>query len=209
MTSNRGLCGNYNTQLIKRVFSFIETSTSYDFKIIVVGKKGYDLLKNKMNIDEHLTFGMSDFCYQDILPLAKRLADDYISNKFSRLFVAFNHFDTLLSFRQIIRPLLPFTYDLKDKEIFIKEYGADFIYDMSPNSLLDSLIPEAYYMSFYICQLNALTTEHSARMNAMESATQNSLDLINQLTLKMNKIRQSKITTELIEIISSAEALKV
>ncbi|GAB4011207.1 MAG: ATP synthase F1 subunit gamma [Bdellovibrio sp.] len=207
ITSNKGLCGNYNSALSKEVRKIIKNNSGEEFKVYFIGKKGRDLLKNDVNQGKFYTFKKADPTFQEIQEVAKELGELFNSGEYGKIYVAYNSFKSAISFDTTVKQVLPMSMDLEVKEDLKKNFPFDFKYEPAPSEILNSLIPETYISSVYTAFLDAVASEHGSRMSAMDSASKNCKEAIRSLTLKMNKMRQAKITTELIEIISGAESL--
>lgn len=206
-SSDKGLCGGYNSQMAKKLKNFIlNEKKESDFQIRTIGKKVRDLVKNDLNLNQHYEFKKGPN-YQNIRDVALELAHLFECGEFDRVYVAYNVFNSALQFTPTIKQLLPFELKNEVKTKLKEEFPFDFKYDVPPSEILDKLIPEAYINNLYTCMLDAHASEHGSRMAAMDSATKNCSDLIKRVTIKMNKLRQAAITTELIEVVSGAEAL--
>ncbi|MFL5783086.1 MAG: FoF1 ATP synthase subunit gamma, partial [Bacteriovoracaceae bacterium] len=116
-------------------------------------------------------------------------------------------FISAIAFDSKVRQLLPMQVPQSTKEAIKAKYPYDFKYEPGADQILDTLVPEVYLTSVYTCVLDAIASEHGSRMNAMENASKNCKEMVKKLSLKMNKMRQAKITTELIEVVSGAESL--
>ena len=126
---------------------------------------------------------------------------------YGKIYVAYNSFVSAIEFNSTISQVLPMTVSEEEKEELAKEFPVDFKYEPSAEAILDSLIPEVLNTTVYAGMLDAIAAEHATRMTAMDNATTNSKEMIRNLTLTMNKLRQAAITTELTEIVSGAESL--
>ncbi|MBF0297504.1 MAG: ATP synthase F1 subunit gamma [Oligoflexia bacterium] len=229
ISSDRGLCGNYNSQLTRAVVDYIEKNKDQELLVYGIGKKIYDVIKKSKKITavKRFAFVKLEPTYQEIQGVANEFAELLIKKEIGRLIVAFNCFESALKFTPTIKQLLPFDpslllidkdkkskNDKNEKEKFSDEKNSDeenyntHIFDLSVTEILDTIIPDLYVAILYAEQLSALIAEYSARMWAMENAAKNCKEVIRKVTLKMNKLRQAAITKELIEIISGAEALK-
>ena len=131
----------------------------------------------------------------------------FVSGETASVSIAYNSFISAIEFDSVVKQVLPMTVSESEKKELIKEFPVDFIYEPSAKSILDSLIPEVLNSTVYSNVLDAIAAEHAARMAAMDNATKNSQEMVKTLTLKMNKLRQAAITTELIEVVSGAESL--
>ena len=206
ISSNKGLCGSYNSQLVKTVRQFLSTQKDKT-KVFFIGKKAKDLLKNEVNMGTHYQFKKNEANFQDLRGVAEELAKLFQSGEVGKVLVAYNKFKSAISFEPQIVQALPISLKDEEKKALEQKYPFDFKYDPNPSEILDSLIPLAYNTSVYTCLLDATASEHGSRMSAMDNATKNCKEMIRSLTLKMNKKRQASITTELIEVISGAESL--
>ena len=126
---------------------------------------------------------------------------------YGKVMVAYNIFNSAISFTPTIKQVLPMSLEDSVRDELNEKYPFDFKYEPTAKQILDTLIPEAYTTSIYTSMLDAIAAEHGSRMSAMDSASSNCKDAIKNLTLKMNKLRQAAITTELIEVVSGAESL--
>jgi F-type H+-transporting ATPase subunit gamma len=207
ISSNKGLCGGYNSQLGKRLRIFLAESGE-DTKVFFVGKKVRDLVKKEVNEGKFYEFEKSEATYDDIKKVADELAEQFKLGEFSKIKVLFNKFESAISFESTVTQLLPMTLSEDAKKKLEEEFPFDFKYDPDAATILDSVIPEVYSTTIFTSLLDANASEHGSRMAAMDSAFTNCKDMIKTLTLKMNKLRQASITTELIEVVSGAESLK-
>ncbi|MCK5882432.1 MAG: ATP synthase F1 subunit gamma [Bacteriovoracaceae bacterium] len=205
VSANKGLCGGYNTQLARKVSAFVD-ECGLDLDIFFIGKKVRDTLKDKIS-GETFELEGNEPTFDDIKKIAAELASKYEEGEVGKVLIAYNIFKSAISFIPTVKQLLPMTLDESEKEKLQHLYPFDFKYDPSPEVILDTLIPETYVNTIYTCILDAVAAEHGSRMAAMDSAVSNCKDAIKTLTLKMNKLRQAAITTELIEVVSGAESL--
>ena len=209
VSSNKGLCGGYNSQLAKKVRSFLLTSSSEEKEIHVsfIGKKVRDLIKKEVHEKTFYTFDKGEPSFFDIKKISEELADLFRSGEYGKIMVAHNIFHSAINFEPCIRQVLPMALDMAERDTLKREFPFDFKYDPDAKEILDTLIPEAYLSSIWTSVLDGSAAEHGSRMTAMDSAVSNCKDAIRMTTLKMNKLRQAAITTELIEVVSGAESL--
>ena len=207
ISSDKGLCGGYNSQLAKKVKNFVAESDE-NIKLIYIGKKVKELTKSLPNSGKLYQFEKTDPSFEEIKTLGGELASLFSTNEVGKVYVAYNEFQSAISFNSNVKTLLPLSLELSEKEKLQEEFPFDFKYEPSPSEILDSLLPETFTSNLWTCQLDALASEHGSRMASMDSATKNCKEMIRTLTLKMNKLRQAGITTELIEVVSGAESLK-
>ncbi|MDC0253872.1 ATP synthase F1 subunit gamma [Bacteriovoracales bacterium] len=206
ISANKGLCGGFNAQLGKEVKRVLNDESA-DIKVSFVGKKLRELLKGQVEEDKFYTFGKNEANYSDIKNIGEELCEKFLSGEYGKIYVAYNVFQSAISFIPTVKQILPIELKVEEKKELQEKFPFDFKYDQSPSDILDSLIPEAIETGLYTSYLDSLAAEHGSRMTAMDSAAGNCKELIRTTTLKMNKLRQAAITTELIEVISGAESL--
>jgi F-type H+-transporting ATPase subunit gamma len=205
VTSDKGLCGSFNGNVINRAMRFLQKREDAEVKLVIVGKKASDFLKRRPwpIIEEHLdTFRGVD------RPLADRITSS-VSGRFTAgesdaVYVVFNEFISVIQQRLILQQLLPLQPPPEEEEV---ELPPDYIFEPDLNSLARQLFPELVVSQIYRALLESSASEHGARMAAMDAATRNAGELIAKLTLTYNRARQAAITKELIEVVSGADAL--
>lgn len=207
ISSDKGLCGGYNAQLAKTVRRFVAEKNDEDLKFFWIGKKVRDLLVKEVNSAKTFTFAKNDPAYEEVRKIADELGSMFLNGEVGKVYVAYNSFISAIAFDSQVRQLLPMQVSSSDVETIKGSYPYDFKYEPSAGQILDTLVPEVYLTTVYTCLLDAIASEHGSRMNAMENASKNCKEMIKKLSLKMNKMRQAKITTELIEVVSGAESL--
>lgn len=207
ISSEKGLCGGYNSQLFKAVKNFMD-NTEGEVETFFIGRKVRELLSREgSKTGETFTFSKADPDFNEVKTIAQNLSKRFLDGDFGKIYVGFNSFVSAIEFNPTIKQVLPLSESDEDKQALIEEFPVEFLYEPSANEILDSLIPEVFNTTFYTCLLDAIAAEHGTRMTAMDNATNNSKDMIKTLTLKANKLRQAAITTELTEIVSGAESL--
>lgn len=207
ISSDKGLCGGYNSSLAKTIRRFTTENTDEDLKFVFIGKKVRDLITKEVNAGKTFTFNKAEPTYEEVRKLADELGTLFTTGEVGKVYVAYNSFISAIAFESKVRQILPMQVSASDKEEIKSKYPYDFKYEPSAEQILDTLVPEVYLTSVYTCVLDAIASEHGSRMNAMENASKNSKEVIKKLSLKMNKMRQARITTELIEVVSGAESL--
>lgn len=207
ISSDKGLCGGYNSSLAKTVRRFIGDTQGEDLKFYWIGRKVKELLQKEVNSGKQFTFAKQDASYEEVRKVADEIGAMFISGEVGKVYVAYNSFISAIAFDSKVRQLLPMQVSAADKETIKSKYPYDFKYEPGAEQILDTLVPEVYLTTVYTCVLDAVASEHGSRMNAMENASKNSKEVIKKLSLKMNKMRQARITTELIEVVSGAESL--
>jgi len=207
ISSDKGLCGGYNSSLAKTVRRFTAENKGEDLKFFYIGKKVRELIQKEVNSGKTFTFAKADPTYEEVRKVADELGAMFVNGEVGKVYVAYNSFISAIAFDSKVRQLLPMQVSASDKETIKSKYPYDFKYEPGAAQILDTLVPEVYLTTVYTCVLDAIASEHGSRMNAMENASKNSKEVIKKLSLKMNKMRQARITTELIEVVSGAESL--
>lgn len=216
ISGDRGLAGAYNTNIVNRTEAFIR-ALKLPTRIITVGRKGRDLMirrgYNVVATFENLSDSPSIL---DITPIAQIVTDEYLAGKVDQVFIAYTDYINLITRRPTVKQLLPLR-PLDFSGMAVSEFvsGVDlsgvskrvYTYEPEPAALLDVVVPRFTQLQIYQSLLEALASEHSARMVAMNNATDNAGELIDALVLERNKARQSSITSEILDIVGGAAAL--
>jgi len=202
ITTDRPLAGPFTSNAVRFAAREI-TEYSGDLAVVTVGRKGRDAMRRaRVPIEAHFA-GFGDRpSFADVLPLARLVTDDYLSGDYARIDVIYSHFVSTLVQRPTLDTLLP-VEPSKDTEGIP---GNQFIFEPSAGAVLEQLLPRYVATRLYQAVLEAKASEESSRMVAMKNATDNAEELIEDLTLSYNKVRQSNITREMIEIASGANA---
>ncbi len=209
ITSNRGLCGALNSNIIKKVNHLAEEfDKQVQVDVLTIGKRGYDILKKSYNIVEN----RSDLLdrkveYAPVADLAGQVMEWFVSGKYDKVILVYNQFVNPAVQRVTAEQFLPVEVSL-EKSASGKSMQTDFIFEPSQQVILEELIPKSLKMKFYRAIRESWASEHGARMTAMHKATDNAKEMVADLTLQYNKARQAVITGEILEIVSGAEALK-
>ncbi|MDL2308387.1 ATP synthase F1 subunit gamma [Bacteroidales bacterium OttesenSCG-928-B11] len=207
ITSNRGLCGAFNSSVIKDVTSII--TKEYDaqdqdgnLEIVCIGKKGHEQLAKNYKIrafNETLTDTPS---FSEAAAIAESLMNDFLNKKIDKVVVVYNQFVNAATQKITQATFLPIqSLEAEDK------CQSNYLFEPSKGELLNELIPKILKLQFYKMVIDSIASEHGARMTSMAKATDNASDILKELKLKYNNARQSAITTELLDIISGANAL--
>ena len=208
ISSDKGLCGSYNSSLYKKVKSFVSKSENTNFKYYFIGRKVKELLaRDGVAQTKTYAYKKADPEFSEAEKIIDELAKLFREDQIGKVYVAYNSFVSAIEFNSEVKQVLPMTVSSDEKEELLKSFPVDFKYEPSAEEILDKLIPEVLKTTLYTSMLDAIAAEHATRMTAMDNATTNSKDMIRNLTLKMNKLRQAAITTELTEIVSGAESL--
>lgn len=219
ISSDRGLCGGFNAQIIKKVAEFSKglTEKGIEMEFITVGKKSRDFVaRHKMKIIADFTNLSSVIRLAEIRAVAKIVIDDFSAGKYDEVYLAYTDFISTISQRPRILKLLPFSrerdLDLgkvsKEKTEESGEKEHEFIFEPSPDKVLEYMLPKMAEMQIFQAVLESNASEHSARMVAMKNASDSAEDMIFDLTLMYNQVRQSAITKEIMEIVSGKAALE-
>lgn len=210
ITSDRGLCGGYNSNLIKLAKLDIKEKYAAQFakgnvEILPLGKKGYEhFVKNKFKVVDRYWSIFSNLNFEDVAAAAKYAMDAFANGEVDAVDIVYSEFKNAGAQRFITEPFLP----VKKTERKKGETQADFIFEPDKNVLIEELMPKILNTQLYKAMLDANASEHGARMTAMDKATDNANELLKDLKISYNRARQAAITTELTEIVSGAAALQ-
>lgn len=213
-TSDRGLCGGFNINLTDKVKRFINDNPNQDadYSFTCFGKKGRDWCRKKGSdiVEAHLGIVGSKFGFNVASTAGKKLVDGFLDGTYDEVYLVYSEFISMAKQLPIIQKLLPIPPIETDSEETEgeAEYQAEHICEPSPEELLGDLLPRNVYVQIYRGLLETSTSEHAARMSAMDNATKACNDMIDNLTLAYNKARQAAITADLMDIVGGAEALK-
>lgn len=201
VTSDSGLCGVYNNNVIRLVEAFIGRYERNKVKLVVIGKKGYAYFRNYKEAILHTYVGLngkySDKVSQEI---CKVLCQAFLTGEADEVYIAYTRFKNALTNKAVVEKFL--NIEAKEAEVI------DYILEPNAARILEELIPEYLSAKTKLMLLESFTSEHASRLMAMRTATENAKELLNSLVLLRNKVRQANITREIIEIVSAAEALK-
>jgi F-type H+-transporting ATPase subunit gamma len=201
-TTDRGLAGPLNTNTIRFASREI-TEDAGDLAVVTIGRKGRDAMRRaRVPIEAHFAGFGDKPTFADILPLARLVTEDFLSGDYGRIDLLFSRFVSTLSQRQVLEPLLP----VKPAEDTDGIPGNQFIFEPSAGAVLEQLVPRYVATRIFQAVLESKASEESSRMVAMKNATDNADELIDDYTLAYNKVRQSNITREMIEISTGARA---
>jgi F-type H+-transporting ATPase subunit gamma len=206
ITADRGLCGSFNTNVIKSSGAFVTENPGREVALGLVGrrgrdffaKRGFDVRFEQVNLFAHLR-------YEDAQAIAKAGVEAFVKGEVDGVYLVYNEFKSVLQQRVVVERLLPIPRDLLADEA--TQPAREYLYEPAPGQLLTDLIPSHVEVQVFRALLESAAAEQAARMTAMDAATRNSAEMIDQLTLYMNKVRQAAITREIIEVVSGAQAL--
>jgi len=205
ITSNKGLCGGFNSSIIKKVNKKIKHSyANCNVKVLCVGKKGSDFFEKKSTLFESKHNELfDDLTFENVTSLAEHIMNDYLNAKWDKVEIIYNQFKNTAVQLVINEDFLP----IKVEENKDNKKTADYIFEPNKQDIVKDLIPKSLKTQLYKTLLDSNASEHGARMTAMHKATDNASDLIYDLKLHYNKARQAAITNEILEIVGGAEAL--
>ena len=203
ITSNKGLCGGFNSNIIKEVYNISSQYGSKKPDLLTIGKKGNDILKKKFNVISSHNDLYDDFSYPNVRLIANDIMALYTEEKYDEVILVYNHFKNAAT--QIItkEQFLPIAEN-SDEDSSIQ---GDYIFEPNREKILNELIPKTLSIQLFKSISDSIAGEHGARMTAMHKATDNASELRDQLKLTYNKARQTAITNEILEIVGGAEAL--
>jgi len=203
VTADRGLAGSFNTNIIKKTEQEINKIGKDNAELFCIGKKGYEHFhkRNYSIINHYKDFWMS-LNYKQAIEMGNNVINAYANKKIDSVYVIYNYFKNVGSQKLIHEQLLPLDFDQNEKK-----KNNEIIYEPSKIEIVKSLIPKYFNTQIWQYLLESFASEQAARMLAMENATENAKDMINDLNLEFNKARQTAITTEMLEIVGGAEAL--
>ncbi len=260
ITSDKGLCGAFNTHILRRTDTALHSWQDQAVQLALVGRKGYDAYKKQdWTIGEYWVDLLKDVSFGDAAVVAEYLIEEFSSERTDAVYVIYNEFKSVMRQEVVVEPLLPVVglrfpedkvtareaaryvaerktgggHALEDMvEGLAGEIGTlsgfvaegreaaaeaasmepvellDYVYEPDADTILETLLPRHVEVQIFRAMLESISAEHAARMTAMENASRNADELIENLTLTMNKIRQEEITTEILEVVGGAEALK-
>lgn len=211
VTSNKGLCGAFNANVIKRTVKLINTEYQNQYNagkldLFIFGKKAYEYFKkrNYKNVDGNIEL-LDDLNFENTIPFATQFMQAFAERKYDRIVIIYNQFKNAAVQRLVTEQYLPV---LPPQSEDGSENNSNYIFEPNKEDIVRELIPKTLKIQLYKALLDSYASEQGARMTAMHMATENAKELIRELQLKYNKARQAAITSELIEIVSGAEALK-
>jgi F-type H+-transporting ATPase subunit gamma len=200
ITGDKGLAGAFNTNLIKGAQRFIVERQQASVTLELIGRKGRDFFrKRSANISGEAVNLAAKVVYDEIAAVARKAIEMYRNEEIDAVYLLFNEFKSVVSQKLTVSRVLPV-------ELPQNAAPVDYIFEQPPGEMLAALLPRYVEMEFYRALLESAAAEHAARMTAMESATSNAAEMIDKLTLYLNRVRQASITKEIIEVVSGAAA---
>ena len=202
-TSNRGLCGAFNSNIIKHAISLAETEyQNTSVEVMTIGKKGNDLLSKQFEVMEDHSAIYDDLTFENAAAIAEDLMEAFTAGTYDKIIMVYNRFKNAATQIVTTEQFLPIV-SVEEAE----DAGADYIFEPSQEDIVTQLIPKSLKTQLFKAIRDSFASEHGARMTAMHKATDNASEMKEQLTLTYNKARQAAITGEILEIVGGAEAL--
>jgi len=205
VTSNRGLCGGFNSSITKEVVKTVkEKYSNVDVDLFAIGKKGADVLVKQFNIIETKNEIFDDLTFDNVAILAEKLMALYVDGTYDKIEILYNQFKNAATQIPQVEQFLPIK-PIEGGDA--AEVNSDYIFEPSKEEIIEALIPKSLKTQLYKAIRDSFASEHGARMTAMHKATDNATELRDELLLTYNKARQAAITNEILEIVGGAEAL--
>jgi F-type H+-transporting ATPase subunit gamma len=214
ITADKGLCGAFNTNLTKAAQAFMRENADKQIEIMAIGRKGRDFFRNRHAAISSEYIGLTGngrVELSEALEVARALIKQYTEDTgIDKVYVIYNEFKSVLSQRVVLEQLLPVARAKQDEPDAKSQQPVtliDYIYEQPPAEMFGELLPRLVETQIFRALLESVASEQGARMTAMDSASKNASELIESLTLNMNRVRQAAITNEIIEVVSGAAAL--
>ncbi len=215
LTSDRGLCGAFNTNIVRRTIEFTKAA-DWPTTLVTVGSKGRDLMYRAGQRISADFLAPDPPTMLDVTPIARTVIDDFVSGRVDVVYLAYMDFVNTLVQRPVVKRLLPLKPSTIEGQAMaeylddgpqLRDGQLEYVYEPSPTAILNEVLPRFTELQVYQAVLESLASEHSARMVSMRNATENAVALVDELVLARNKARQASITSELLDIAGGAEAL--
>lgn len=202
ITSNRGLCGAFNSNIIKQTNQLAEVYSDKKVSVVAIGKKGNDVLSKNLEILSNQSTIYDELSFENVAEIAEMLMAKFESGAFDKIELAYNKFKNAATQIVTTEQFLPIVATADERGV-----PSDYIFEPTKGEIVKTLIPKSLKMQLYKAIRDSFASEHGARMTAMHKATDNATELRDQLKLTYNKARQAAITNEILEIVGGAEAL--
>lgn len=214
ITADKGLCGAFNTNLTKAAQAFMRENADKQIEIMAIGRKGRDFFRNRRATISSEYIGLTGkgrVELSEALEVARAIVEQYTEDtSIDKAYIVYNEFKSVLSQRVVLEQLLPVARPKQEEPEATSQQPVtliDYIYEQPPKEMFGQLLPRLIETQIFRALLESVASEQGARMTAMDSASKNASELIESLTLNMNRIRQAAITNEIIEVVSGAAAL--
>lgn len=206
VTSNRGLAGAFNSNIVKELNIQFQNNSQYEIEVLTIGKKAYDAVRRSRTVFSNESSVFDKLSFDVVSNVTETVMSNYREGKFDEVYVIYNKFVNAATQDVITEKVLPISMaEIDAKETQVE---TDYIFEPNKAEILDNLIPKSIKTQVFKAVLDSVASEHGARMTAMHKATDNAQELKNDLVIFYNKARQAAITNEILEIVSGAEALK-
>lgn len=201
VTADKGLCGAFNANILRAGQNFVLEHPSQELTLLLVGRKGRDFYRKRRTLilDEFVNI-FSGLDYRAARAISEQIVAAYTRQEVDAVYLLYNEFKSVLQQRVVVEQLLP----LSRREFRTAESRIDYIYEQPPQEIFNRLLPRYVEVQVYRALLESSASEHGARMTAMDTATNNAGEMIDMLTLNMNRVRQASITREIIEVVSGS-----
>jgi F-type H+-transporting ATPase subunit gamma len=204
VTADRGLCGAFNSNITRTAMVFIRDHSGQDINVVAVGRKGRDFFRRRLvPIRAEFVNIFSRLDYGNARDIAANAIQAYSDSEVDAVYILYNEFKSVIQQRIVVEKLLP----ISRIETETSEPQTDYIFEQPPQEIFNRMLPRYVEIQIYRALLESAAAEHGARMASMDTASRNAGEMIDQLTLNMNRIRQAAITREIIEVVSGAGAL--
>ena len=203
ITSDRGLACGYNSNVLKLLQQQIDSKPSDQSKLYMIGSKGFDYAKrSNLVVENEFVFVPDDIVYQDIKPVVDKVIGDYMAGVISEVVVVYNHYVSKIAQEPMTKQILPLESKKAEKS------KAQYSFEPKEEDVINAILPKYLEGTIYGVAITAKLSEHASRMNAMQNATDNAVEIIKNLQLVYNRARQAAITQEITEIVGGASALE-
>lgn len=204
ITSDRGLAGGYNNSIFKLLQQEIASFTPEEYKVYMVGSKGFDFARRtKIKVENDFVFVPDDLVYLDIEPIVKKVLEDYMKGNISEIVILYNDYLSKIVQEATAKVLLPLKPQQEESNA-----KASYAFEPDEDEVIDAILPKYIEGTIFGVIITAKLSEHAARMNAMQNATDNAIEIIKDSQLVYNRARQAAITQEINEIVGGASALE-
>jgi F-type H+-transporting ATPase subunit gamma len=203
ITADKGLCGAYNTNIVKRAVEFIVEHPGAAVELNILGKRGRDFFRRRAySVRQEAISVLHKPSFADAAAIARDIIEEFVQGRKDQVWLLYNEFKSVVQQRVVVEPLLP----IRRLQGLQEAHPIEYLYDEPPGQIFNNLLPRHVESQVFRALLEAAASEQGARMTAMDAATKNASEMIDSLTLYANKVRQAGITKELIEVVSGAAA---
>ncbi len=205
VTSDRGLCGAFNSNILRKAEQFMAEHPEWEFSLHLVGRKAVEYFKRREANTRKISLDiLADVSLPHAMAIGNDVVESYLEEEFDQVFMVYNEFKSAIQQMVVVEQLLP----IKPMDVAEDHFAVEYIYEPSEDVVLEELLPRHINIQVYRVLLESVASEHGARMTAMDAASKNAGEMIDELTLLYNRSRQAAITKELVEVVSGAEAIK-